>query len=92
MEIRKLCREIDKIMIANGHASPKILVEYARDKDTELYKCFTWDDVEAAKKWKLHNGNQPESTTETTDDAELAEQWRLHEASQLVLNLYANVF
>lgn len=37
--------------------SPKAqdIVNYAKKhKKSELYKCFTWDDTEAAEKWRLH--------------------------------------
>lgn len=34
--------------------TPEHIVEYAqRHKDSELYKCFEWDDTEASKKWRL---------------------------------------
>ena len=34
--------------------TPEHIVEYAeRHKDSELYKCFEWDDKEASKKWRL---------------------------------------
>lgn len=34
--------------------SPQEIVEFARNPDTELNKCFTWDDNTAAEKWRLH--------------------------------------
>ena len=38
----------------NSTITPEHVVEYAeRNKDSELYKCFEWDDSEAAKKWRL---------------------------------------
>lgn len=34
--------------------TPTQIVEYAREhKDSELYKCFDWDDTVAAEKWRL---------------------------------------
>lgn len=32
--------------------SPADVVEAARDKKSELHKCFTWDDTIAAEKWR----------------------------------------
>ena len=32
----------------------KDLVEFAKDEGTELHKCFTWEDTEAARKWREH--------------------------------------
>lgn len=39
----------------NSIITPEHVVEYAqRHKDSELYKCFEWDDTEAAKRWRLN--------------------------------------
>lgn len=36
-----------------GEATPEDVVSYARtNTDSELHKCFTWDDTEAAEKWR----------------------------------------
>ena len=36
-----------------GEATPEDVVSYARTyTDSELHKCFTWDDTEAAEKWR----------------------------------------
>lgn len=32
--------------------SPADVVEAAKDKNSELHKCFTWDDTVAAEKWR----------------------------------------
>ena len=37
-----------------GEAKPQQIVDRARDESTELHKCFTWDNNEAADKWRLH--------------------------------------
>lgn len=31
---------------------PSDVVEYARNEDSELHKCFTWDDTKAAQKYR----------------------------------------
>lgn len=36
----------------NQQRHRQILVK-ARDSNTELHKCFTWDDTEAAEKWRI---------------------------------------
>lgn len=35
-------------------ASAEQILEKARDINTELHKCFCWEDTEAAEKWRLH--------------------------------------
>ena len=32
--------------------SPADIVEAAKNKNSELHKCFTWDDTAAAEKWR----------------------------------------
>lgn len=48
----KVKREIDAIVNRNGSATPEQVVDAARDERSELHKCFTWDDHEAAEKWR----------------------------------------
>lgn len=38
----------------NGTVTPKQVVDFARSKKTALHALFTWDDGEAAEKWRLH--------------------------------------
>lgn len=45
-EIMEICDDIES-------APPQAILEKARDETTELHKCFTWDDSEAAEKWRL---------------------------------------
>lgn len=45
-EIMEICDDIES-------APPQAILEKARDETTELHKCFTWDDGEAAEKWRL---------------------------------------
>ena len=47
---QKVAEEIESI---GGDAKPAQIVEKARDSSTELHKCFTWDDQEAARKWRI---------------------------------------
>ena len=32
--------------------TPEAIVNYARDENTELHKCFQWDDAIAAESWR----------------------------------------
>lgn len=44
-----------EVIERNNTITPEHVVEYAeRHKDSELYKCFEWDNNEAAKKWRLN--------------------------------------
>ena len=45
-EIMEICEELES-------ATPQQIIEKARDSNTELHKCFTWDDTEAAEKWRI---------------------------------------
>lgn len=38
--------------------TPENVLEVAKDKNTELHKCFTWSDSEAAHKWRLKEARQ----------------------------------
>ena len=42
----EICEELES-------ATPQQILEKARDSNTELHKCFTWDDTEAAEKWRI---------------------------------------
>lgn len=46
-EIMEICDDLES-------ASPKDILEKARNEDTELHKCFTWDDSIAAERWRLN--------------------------------------
>ena len=43
----------EEIMSIGSEATPSQIVEKARDEDSELHKCFTWDDQKAAEQWRL---------------------------------------
>lgn len=68
---QKVADEIESI---GSSPTPIEIVEKAKDNTTELYKCFEWDDSEAAQKWRLHQARQiccqliyvePKSSTES---------------------------
>lgn len=42
----------DEITAIGDSATPEQIVDAARDESSELHKCFTWNDTEAAEKWR----------------------------------------
>ena len=47
-----------EIMAIGDDVKPSDVVEKARDKSTELHKCFTWDNKVAGEKWRLYEARQ----------------------------------
>lgn len=43
----------DEIFSIGDSATPAQILEKARDSQSELHKCFDWNDAEAAEKWRL---------------------------------------
>lgn len=43
----------DEILAIGNSATTTQILDKARDEQTELHKCFDWDDAEAAEKWRL---------------------------------------
>lgn len=48
----------NEIMSLGEDVSPAQIVEYAKNQDTELNKCFTWNDTEAANKYRIFEARQ----------------------------------
>ena len=48
----------EEIMSIGDSATPQQIVDAARDENSELHRCFTWDDTEAADKWRLQEARQ----------------------------------
>ena len=54
----------DAEMVANeiaaigDNVTPQQIVDRAKDEDSELHKCFTWDDTMAAQKWRLEEARK----------------------------------
>lgn len=44
--------------IGDTGITPEELLEKARNESTELHKCFTWEDSEAAEKWRIHEARR----------------------------------
>lgn len=53
-DAQKCADEIMEICDRLESATPQEILEKARDSNTELHKCFTWDDSVASEKWRLH--------------------------------------
>lgn len=51
---QKCYEEIMEICDSFESASPQAILEKARNNDSELHKCFTWDDSIAAERWRLN--------------------------------------
>lgn len=43
----------DEILAIGNSATTAQILDKARDEQTELHKCFDWDDAAAAEKWRL---------------------------------------
>lgn len=50
-EIFEICHDI-------GSALPSDILDKAKDEETELHKCFTWDDSVAAEKYRLQEARK----------------------------------
>lgn len=44
----------DEILAIGDNATAEDILEAARDENSELHKCFEWDDSIAAEKYRLH--------------------------------------
>ena len=42
----------DEIKSLGDAVTPEMIVEFARNPNTELHKCFEWDDTKAAEAWR----------------------------------------
>ena len=50
-DAQKVCEELREI---GDEFTPQDIVDAAEDENTELHKCFEWDDTRAAEKYRLH--------------------------------------
>lgn len=49
---------VDRITAAEGYCEPRRLVAEAEPDDSPLHPLFTWDDDEAADKWRTHEARK----------------------------------
>lgn len=54
-DAQKVADEISSIGLS---VRPEEIVEKARDENTELHKCFEWDDTKAAEKYRIYQARQ----------------------------------
>lgn len=40
------------------NATPQNILEAAKNPESELHKCFTWDDTVAAERWRLYEARK----------------------------------
>lgn len=48
----------EEISVLGEEITPEQIVEAARDENTELHKCFDWDNEVAADKWRKQQARQ----------------------------------
>lgn len=48
----------EEIKTIGDEVTPEQIVEAARNKKSELHKCFDWDNDIAAEKWRKHQARQ----------------------------------
>lgn len=48
----------EEISSIGDEVTPAQVVQKAMPEDSELHKCFTWDDTEAASQWRLQEARQ----------------------------------
>lgn len=46
--------ELETIAKRTGTLNPHDVVKFAENPKTALHDCFTWDNTEAAKQWRVH--------------------------------------
>lgn len=51
-------RVADEIEQIGENFTPQQIVEKARDPQSELHKCFEWDDTIAAERWRKYQARQ----------------------------------
>jgi hypothetical protein len=73
----KVNEEIESI----PEVTPEHIVRRAEDENTELHKCFTWDDERAAHKWRLQEARYVVQSIITVDDSQHEEiEYRTYES------------
>lgn len=59
MSVEKIVEELEEIRKSNGGLlMPAQVVEFAKNPETALHARFTWEDTEAAQRWRLHEARE----------------------------------
>lgn len=56
--LSKEARAVLKALEAEKRLKPSAVLEHARNKKSPLHRYFTWDDGEAAEKWRLEEARR----------------------------------
>lgn len=67
--------------IGDNAITPEEILKRARNEGTELHKCFTWDDTEAAEKYRLQEARTIIRLLVVTPEREDAEPVRMYQIS-----------
>ena len=67
--------------IGNENVTPESVLEKAKDKKSELHKCFDWDDKTAANKYRLQQARQIIQFIVTIPDKKEEEPQRVFQIS-----------
>lgn len=57
-DINLIISELEIIQEVNGSLTPSLVLESAKNKSSQLHRCFTWDDTLAANKWRLRQATE----------------------------------
>jgi len=50
--------ELNALAGRSGKLTPEQVIEAAEDESSPLHGCFTWDDTEAAAKWRIEEARE----------------------------------
>lgn len=68
----------DEIIALGDEVTPEQIVDAARDSNTELHKCFDWNDATAAEKWRKQQARQIMCYLVIKEDAEEEKEPPIH--------------
>ncbi len=55
MNVRAVKKELERI---GSELTPEQVVTFAKKNDTDLHDCFTWDNHEASRAWRLEEARE----------------------------------
>ena len=67
----------EEIQTIGESVTPKQILDYARNPETELHKCFEWDDSIAAEKFRLHQARMVVCHLVVVDDKSKSEPQKI---------------